>query len=1432
MTQYVINIGTIPNDGTGDPLRTAFNEVNLNFDQVFAAGPVLSNVQIANNTILTTNTNGNLILAPNGIGVVQANVNIVPNTSNIRNLGAADRRWSTLYIQYANISGAITVADLTATGDVTVGGNLSVTGNVINIGNIITDAKTIQLANTATSANAANGSGITVGANDAIATLLFNSSANAWTTNVGVSVNGNITGNIVAADGNTSVQINREGLLGAAAGFNYDYAANILYAPTGSFQGFADQGTDAILVGVPGTPLGSNVTVQITSNVDNYSQINQQNISTGNSASADYIITADNGTDSTYYVDLGLAGSNHADPDFFGDTGSANDGYLYVTANDQAGPGNSNVGNLIIGSTNGVIKMFVGNTAQANVIQTVTTSGVITAGNILPGASNTYSLGNSTLWWSNIWVSGNTIYIGGVALGMTAGNVLTVGGNAVLQNDSNTTISTTGNITADYFFGNGSQLTGLNTSSISNGSSNVDIATANGNVTVTANGTYTWSFEDTGTMNFPASPASIFGGLDNDFTINTANSNAATYTFTFSQLGDLTVPVNLNVIENLYAADLVGPGNGNVTVTANTESWLFETDGRLFLPNSGVINASGNSVDIGSEDAISLEANTVVNIYTDTNGAGHQWQFGDAGELTLPASSEIKEVANPGGFPGYAMALSPDPNNAIDADQQLLIYPTGGVDANHLHITSGNLYNTELFLGNDDLYVKLANTGNIVVNTNDNGGNFAQWTFDTTGNINLPTNGSINFNAGGIVQAVDEDFTILVQDADDDGFRLNLNVDDGAGNILSSYQQERDQFELGFPVTGKYWQFNDDGLAVFPGNINGAYGESLNITLPGASGNSTVTLKTVDNTDTLRSNVTVDISNVTISTGTATHNWIFDLSGNLTAPGNIITTEQVEGDVAFFNDVIVNNAGTNAIVFTNSNRELYDTSWDYDENTGAISSTANLSTTGNVSAGYFIGNGSQLTGLPEQYGNANVATFLANYGSNTVSTTGNITAGNFVGSGTNVDIVAGSYDWTFANDGNLLLPGNTFAVKYANGTAVSLGGSYGNADVATFLAAFGSNTISTTGNVTANNFIGNIEITGNISGTSANVELVAGVYEWTFDNTGNLTLPGNSFTVNYANGTAVSLGGGSYGNANVADFLDSLGSNAIVTTGNITGGNLISSATLFANPDLILGNTANVSATKTRIVTDTTFSYIQTGNGTVGSTGNIVFSPYASSTQRVVIDTASGNISATGNIAAANLGNIANINLNGNASQVLYGNGVFAAVASGSYGDANVATFLGTYGSNTISSTGNITTTATANVGTLAVTGNATVAGTGSNLIRRASGLVAADINVTLDDLSANVTSSGSQLAISTSGSWQGTGWTESFVGAGVSVQNWVNLPMNPGYAFASQAMNSQGHGCRCVISDQTPTAKVYQITVVRSGTTGAQWNITIERLV
>jgi hypothetical protein len=239
----VINIGAIPNDGTGDPLRTAFNDVNLNFANVFAAGLVGSNVQIANNTILTTNTNGNLVLAPNGIGVVQSNVSIVPNTANIRNLGSATQRWATVYTQYVNST------QINLSGDLSVGGNLIVTGNIVEMGNIVTDSLTIQLANTAATANSASGAGITVGANDNIATLLYNSTGNTWTTNIGLSSVGNITApyfigngsqlsgissnkiyngnswaNIDTVDGNLVVNVN-----GPAWSFNSDGSLSLPY---------------------------------------------------------------------------------------------------------------------------------------------------------------------------------------------------------------------------------------------------------------------------------------------------------------------------------------------------------------------------------------------------------------------------------------------------------------------------------------------------------------------------------------------------------------------------------------------------------------------------------------------------------------------------------------------------------------------------------------------------------------------------------------------------------------------------------------------------------------------------------------------------------------------------------------------------------------------------------------------------------------------------------------------------------------------------------------------------------------------------------------------------------------------------------------------------------------------------------------------------
>ena len=65
-------------------------------------------------------------------------------------------------------------------------------------------------------------------------------------------------------------------------------------------------------------------------------------------------------------------------------------------------------------------------------------------------------------------------------------------------------------------------------------------------------------------------------------------------------------------------------------------TWTFDGAGIIQLPNSGTIGNDGNNIDIGSTNAISLEASSAVNIYTDTGTNAWQWQFQDDGNLRLP----------------------------------------------------------------------------------------------------------------------------------------------------------------------------------------------------------------------------------------------------------------------------------------------------------------------------------------------------------------------------------------------------------------------------------------------------------------------------------------------------------------------------------------------------------------------------------------------------------------------------------------------------------------------------------------------------------------------------------------------------------------------------------------------------------------------------
>jgi hypothetical protein len=91
-----------------------------------------------------------------------------------------------------------------------------------------------------------------------------------------------------------------------------------------------------------------------------------------------------------------------------------------------------------------------------------------------------------------------------------------------------------------------------------------------------------------------------------------------------------------------------------------------------------------------------------------------------------------------------------------------------------------------------------------------------------------------------------------------------------------------------------------------------------------------------------------------------------------------------------------------------------------------------------------------------------------------------------------------------------------------------------------------------------------VNVAGNINGTSSNVSLVAGSYTFTYDNTGNFTMPVNSDIVFSANTTLTSVAGS---NGNITINPDGTGQlvitnitpayfgNVVTITGNLTVGN-------------------------------------------------------------------------------------------------------------------------------------------------------------------------------------------------------------------------------------------------------------------------------------
>lgn len=144
----------------------------------------------------------------------------------------------------------------------------------------------------------------------------------------------------------TAIQFNDDGTFGGVDAFKYDRVSG------------------AITIGETGTIL-PNVPLAVTKDIDDYVQVTFQNKSDDVAASMDIVITADNGTDETHYLDMGVNSSGYDDEEF--PAFKANDGYLYASDDD-----------LVIGAcgTGKKIKLVAGGTADEDIAAEVDADGI------------------------------------------------------------------------------------------------------------------------------------------------------------------------------------------------------------------------------------------------------------------------------------------------------------------------------------------------------------------------------------------------------------------------------------------------------------------------------------------------------------------------------------------------------------------------------------------------------------------------------------------------------------------------------------------------------------------------------------------------------------------------------------------------------------------------------------------------------------------------------------------------------------------------------------------------------------------------------------------------------------------------------------------------------------------------------------------------
>lgn len=434
-----------------------------------------------------------------------------------------------------------------------------------------------------------------------------------------------------------------------------------------------------------------------------------------------------------------------------------------------------------------------------------------------------------------------------------------------------------------------------------------------------------------------------------------------------------------------------GPNNGDTNLgAAGGYVDILAGDTTLEGTNGGNV-----SIRSGTGGANALAGNVQIITPSSGPGGGGTWTFDGNGLLTLPggdvqigtqygspsilASNVAFGIVSQGSSGMSALQWNDDVSNVSQISSIYINDPTGNVG--DIQVRTGPAGNANVWIfGSDGLLTlpegaiidTLGNNfevravenvnfeANAVVNIyTDGSGNAYQWQFGDDGILNLAggnsTIQSVANNAGDLSglstlnlvpdSTTGDDRYIIVDPTGPNHIHIRAGgVQDGSNSLLflggdQAYTRIDDfnhEVQIGAydsaNTTGYSWSFGNTGTLTIPGNLV-ASGASPAPTLSGFSSLSAADVISVGNANIY--------SNGHIAANTAS------FSGN------------VSGDVALFNDLNLNNLGTNAFLYTDSNRDVYDTQFGYDSATDTMSG-GNISLTGNISA-LNIGNASAVT---------------------------------------------------------------------------------------------------------------------------------------------------------------------------------------------------------------------------------------------------------------------------------------------------------------------------------------------------------------------------------------------------------------------------------------------------------------------------------------